>query len=127
MKQQNATEMANPKQKGSKSQPSKRKAFEITQKYFAVIGITPSLVDKSYPFNGSILGGFIILGSGFYLTFAFLICDAETFAEYTQTACACSLEILITFTLLIVVLKVKKLFKLTNGADILVNTSKLLS
>lgn len=114
MEQRNATKL-----ESAKLQP-----FEMARKTFATAGITPNLVDQSYPFNGTILYGFVMLVSAIYCTSIFIIHDAETFGEYTQSVCAYSFVILVIFSLLIVVLKVKKLYELINSFDVLVNTSE---
>lgn len=108
----------------SPSRKPKLKPFEKVQKNLATAGITSNLLDQSHPFNGTILYGFLKLGSAIYCTAIFIIHDADTFGEYTQSVCACSFEILIIFALLIIVLKAKKLFKLINSVDALVNTSE---
>lgn len=117
MEQQNASNK-------KKSQSSKFKVFEMSRKYFAIIGITPSLVHQSCPFNGTILFEFLLFGAAIYGTFAFLIYDAETFAEYTQSVYTSSVVIFVILGLLILMLKIEKLFALLNGCDVLANTSE---
>lgn len=124
MEQQNTPEMANSQQRKSKPQKPKLKTFEIIQKNLATIAITRSLVDQSYPFNKSILCGFLALSSFIYCTLMFIIFDAKTFAGYTQSICAWSMGALIMLCLLILILEVEKLFELINGCDTLVNTSE---
>lgn len=125
MKQPNgATEIENSKYAKTKSQSSKRKVFEIILKNFDTIGISANLANQSYPFNGTILSGFFILGVAIYFSFVYIIYDAETFAEYTQSIYMGSLLTFIAIALLILVLNVKKLFEFVNHGDDLVNTSK---
>lgn len=51
----------------------------------AMIGISPKLVIQSYPLNGKILMGFLILSS-FCISICMHIFNyAETFSEYTQS------------------------------------------
>lgn len=126
--QQNVTKVENskPEESTSKSkpkapQPPKFKAFEIIRKNFANAGITPTLVKQSYPFNGTVLIGFFMLTSAIYGTSVFIIIDAYTFAEYTQSIYADSLLILIAIAVLILILKVKNLFEFIVGCDYLVN------
>ena len=128
MENGNMAEMENSKKKQekSKSQPPKLKVFEITQKNFVTVGITPNLVDQTYPFNGMILFGFLLLGSAIYCTFLFIIYDAETYAEYTQAIYISSVATLIIVMLMIVTTKAKKLFKFINACNDFVDTCELI-
>lgn len=120
MEQQNLAEMEN-----SKQEKSKLKAYKVIQKKFANLGITLNLVGQSCPFNGTILLNFLTLGSIMYSTIAYIIYDAETFAEYIQCIYCCSIGILATIALLVMILNVEILFEFINGCDILLNTSEL--
>lgn len=124
MEQQNATELENSKRETSTSQSSKLEVFEMSRKYFATMGFTPNLVHQTYPFNGSILLGFLALGSSICNAFVFIVHDAGTFAEYTNSVYTISAMTLIIVSLLILILKVEKLFELINRCDMLVNTSQ---
>lgn len=122
MDQQNAIEVEKSKSEKSKPQSFKLKTFEIIQENFAIAGITPKLVHQSYPFNGTILFGFLMICSVICCSSVFLICDAETFSEYTiYTA---SIATVILLSILIIIFKVEKLFKYINGNDDIVNSSK---
>lgn len=110
--------------KNPKFQALNRRVFERIQKDFATAGITPSLTEQSYPFNGTVLFGFFTICAVIWCTFVFIVYEADTFGEYTQCVCACSFAILIVFVLLTVILKVKKLFKLIESCDALVNSSE---
>lgn len=107
----------------SQSSTSKRRVFKIVQKNFATVGITPSLVDQSYPLNGTISFAFLMLASAIYCTFVFIAYDAETFADYTQSAYTVSIVTFILLLLLASILKAKNLFEFINGCGALVNTS----
>lgn len=122
MEQQTATELKSSKQEKPKAQPLKPKVYEIIQKNFALAGITRNLANR--PFNGVILFGFIVLGSGISSTSAYIIYDAKTFADYTQSIYVVSVAIFITSVLLILVLNVKELFDLFDSSGDLVNTSE---
>lgn len=115
--------MEQSKTEKSKPQPSKRKMFEISRKNFAIAGITPDLVHQSYPLNWTILFGFLLVGSSMFYTSMFIICDAETFTDYTLAVHAYSLEILISFDILVILLKVEKLFEFINNCSTSANTS----
>lgn len=125
MDQQNAPKAENSKQEKSKSkQPPKLKSFEIVQKNFATAGITPNLANQTYPLNGTILFEFLMLSTGIYSTTVFIIYDAGTLIEYTQSVYIDSLLILIILSLLIIILKAAKLFEYIGGNDNLINNSK---
>lgn len=113
------------KSKREKPQSLKYKTFEIIRKNFALAGITPKLVHQSYPFNGTILFGFLMICSVICCSSVFLICDAETFSQYTQAIYTASIATIILLSLLIIIFKVEKLFKYINGNDDIVNSSKL--
>lgn len=100
------------------------KVFQITQKNFASTGIGPKLINQSYPFNARILIGLFILSLGMTFSFVYTVYEAKSFAEYTQTIYICSATVIIFLALLILISKVKSLFRLTNGCDKLVNTSE---
>lgn len=121
MEERNASRTANFTQQKWDIPEFKLKAFELIPKKLATAGITASLTDQSYPLNGAILCGFLSFGSGIYFTTAY---DAETFAEYTHSVYVCSLFTLITFVLLILILKVKQLFEFIDRTDDLVNISE---
>lgn len=124
MDQQNAVELKNSTPK-SKAQPPKRKVFGMVQKYFAELGIVPSLADQAYPFNGKILFGSSMLSLGNCCSFAYIIYDAEAFADYTQSAYMLSFGLLVTFALIILIFNVEKLFEYMNDCNDLFNASKL--
>lgn len=125
MEQSIAMEMENFKQEKSKPKSlPKLKVFELIQRSFATVGIAPILVDQSYPLNGRILFGFLLLDSGICITVKFIIYEAKTFAEYTQCIYGCSMGAIIIISLLILILKVKKLFEFVSDCDGLVNTSE---
>lgn len=110
-----------------KSQLSKAKGFEITLEWLAALGISPALPTQAYPSNGRILVGFLILGCATTCTFVFILNDAKTFIEYTQTTFACSLMTLGFFALVTLTLKSNNLFEWINECDELADTSELKS
>lgn len=122
MEQLNVAELKD--SKPEKPQLPKSKVFEIIEKYFAIAGITPSLAEQTCPLNGCILLGFLLLGSAMYFTSVFLIDEAETFAEYTQSVYTNALSTLIILALLILIFKVKQLFKFINDCDKLAKISE---
>lgn len=124
MEQPNEPAMKDSKPEKPNTQLPKPKGFVIIEKYFAIAGITPSLADQTCPLNGRILLGFLLLGSGMYFTSVFLIDEAETFAEYTQSVYTNALSTLIILALLILIFKVKQLFKFINDCDKLAKISE---
>lgn len=126
MEQRNAAASESAKQERSKQQPPppKLKAFEINKKYFTTIGITPNLTDQSWPLNGIILFEFLMLGSAICCTFVFIIYDAETFGDYTQSVYTGSVVTFGILALVILIVKADKLFAIFNGCDEIVNTSE---
>lgn len=124
MEQPNASEMENSKQEESKSQSSKLRAFEKIKRNLATAGFTPSLSDQPCLLNKTILSGFLMMLAVIYCTCEFIIHDAKTFSEYTQSVFTCSLATLIFLVLIIFVVKVKKLFGFITVVDEMINTSE---
>lgn len=124
MDPQNTTEMGSSKEERSEPQPPKLKVFEMIQKSLATAGITPGLVDQSYPFNWTISFEFLMFGTCIYLTCVFIIHDVGTFAEYTQAVYSNSLATLIVFALLILLCKAEKLFEFIDDTDNINSTSE---
>lgn len=125
IEQQNSTEMENSNQEDSKFQLPKLEAFEVIKKNLATAGIIPKLAHQPFPFNWTISFGFVLLGSGIYCTSVFIIYDAKTFAEYTQSVYTDSLVTLIILALVITIFNVEKLFQYVGGNNNhLVNTSE---
>lgn len=119
--------MENPQHSQQKPKKRKLKIFKLTKKNFAAIGISPELVNHPYPFNVRILLGLLILMASVTCNLLYIICEAKTFAEYTQSIYTFSLAAVITLGLVIVLLNVAELFNLINGFENLVNASKLKS
>lgn len=126
MEPQNSAGIENFKARTPKSQSStsERRVFEIVRKNFATVGITPNLVHQSYPLNGRILLAFLMLASAIYCTSVFIAYDAETFADYTQSAYTVSIVTFILLLLFASILEAKNLFEFINGCGALVNTSE---
>lgn len=121
MDQLNAVEMENPE-----SQQPRLKAFEIVKTNLATAGITPTLADQSYPLNGTILFGFVVLGLSIFSATAFIIYEAETITDYTQSVYSCSLLGVISFGFINSVFKVVKLYEMIHCYDDIINTSEYL-
>lgn len=112
--------MENSRQKRAKPKSPKPKVFQMVQQKFAIAGITPSLSNQPYRFDGSISMGFLIVGLFMVCNFKYTFYEAKTFIEYTQTIYMGSLAALIIFALAIIILNVDKLFQFINDCGNLV-------
>lgn len=101
----------------------KMKVFQIIQKNFATIGISPNLATPAHPFNGRIFVGLFILGSSIICNLIHMFYTAKSFADYTKSIIINSDTTLIIFALLIIVFNSEKLFKFINACNDAVNTS----
>lgn len=108
----------------SKSQWPKFRIFLLTQKNFATLGVTPDLSNQQCLFNKRISIGLSLLGLATICIFQFFFYEAKTFSECTQASYLGLYSALILIGLLIVVIKVKKLFEFIKNSENLVNTSK---
>lgn len=118
--------MENPKLENQTIKPSEMKIFQLTQKNFDSLGVTPKLSLQPYPFNEKILIGFFILGLFFICSLMSTIFESKTFTDYTQSVYLDSLAVVISSVLVILVFNVKKLFKLIDDCENLVNASEYL-
>lgn len=125
MEQQTTVAMKNSKPDKLKAQRPKLKAFEVFQKYFATLGITPSFTAQSYPFNWAIAFQFLVFGSSIYFTSVFIAYDAKTFSSYTQSVYIGAVTAFATHAILILIFKAEKIFKIIDGSDALINTGEL--
>lgn len=113
--------MENSKQKNPKKL-QKQNVFQMVQKYLTVLGVTSSNAwNQSNPFKRTILFGFLLLGSFICCILMYVIYDAETFVQYTQSMYVCSFATLIIVSLLILILKAKKLFEFIDNCGSIVN------
>lgn len=99
--------------------------FELIRKDFVAIGITPNLRSQSYPLNGKVLMGLLVLILFFISNLMYTIYEANTFIEYTQSSYMCSLTITILLVLMITLLNVSKFFNLFDEFEHIANASKL--
>lgn len=116
--------MENTNQGNSQSKLPKLTAFKTTRKNFDLIGIDTKLVTQSNPLNGKILIGFLLISSCCIFISVHVFNHAETFSEFTQSIYAVSTGILMASTLVIIVLKVDKLFEYIKLCDNTLNTSE---
>lgn len=100
------------------------KAFKTVQKYIATMGITPKLVTQTIPLNGQILMRLSALAVGVSFIGMYVVNEAKTFVEYTQSSFLAAAGSLVIFLLVILILKVEKLFEFINRCNNMLNTSK---
>lgn len=103
---------------------SKVKIFQLLRESLVATGINPTLATQTYPINWKISMGFLILILSVICNLMYTLYEAETFAEYTQSAYMGSLAAVIFLDLVIILLNVTKLFDLIDGSGNLANTSK---
>lgn len=101
----------------SKPKLSKTKVLQLVQKNFATAGIVANVATQTYPLNTRIWLGFLTLGMGIIFNFKYTFYEARTFIEYTQSIFMSSLTIIVSFALLNLVVKVRKLFEFINHCD----------
>lgn len=109
----------------SKPKIQKTEIFKLTLKNFAAVGFTPDLKYQPYPLNEKILLGFLILISSIICNdLMYIIREAKTFVEYTQSIYMFSLAAIITLVFVTILLNVSELFNFISGVESLINTSK---
>lgn len=108
----------------ARSKQRKLKVFPLVQTELAVLGFDSDLSMQPHRLNAKILMGFLILGSSSACIFEYTFCEANSFAEYTESSYMGSYMLTIAFALLILVLKRKEIFALINDCECVINTSK---
>lgn len=96
----------------------KLKLSQTTLKKFAIIGIHNAPATKT----ATLLTEFIILSSAFASITLYIIIEAESFAEYTQSAYILSMVIQISFDLLILIVNGKRMFEFIDNGESVINT-----
>lgn len=101
----------------------KLKIFKLTQKNFAAVGISPSLIDQPHPLNEKIVWGFLILTLSIICNLMYIIGEAKTIVEYTQSFYMFCFAAITIIAWAITLRNGAKLFRLINGFENFVNTS----
>lgn len=101
------------------------KVFQLTQKNFAIVGITSNWAIKSQPFNWKIFTCFSVLGSSIICSLMYILFEADTLNEYTQSIYSGSMTASIILSFMLVIINVKKMFQLIDICEDIVNTSEL--
>lgn len=92
------------------------------EKYWKVLINSSNLVLQPYPFNGRVFMVFSMLGLAIICNLIYTFNEVKIFTEYTKSIFMTSLAMLTILALLITVLSVKKLFKLIDTYENIVNT-----
>lgn len=98
--------------------------LKTVQEKLTLVGISPKLVTQSYPFDWKMLMTFLEIGVGLSFVGMYVSKYAETFIDYTQSVFLGAAGSLVVFILMVLVLKVKKLFEFFNRCNSIINTSK---
>lgn len=109
------------KAENSQSKIPKKKILQSVLTNFAILGIQPDSVAQPCLLNGRILIGFCSLGLAMIGFLNYLIYEAETFIEYTQTVYIESAVVTMMFILMIIILNVEKIFKFMENCEQIVN------
>lgn len=117
--------MENSRQEHQQSDWPKLTGFKAIRKNFAVAGITPKLATQTYPLNGRIFIGFLILVSAFISLLIYIFKDADTFADYIKSIYVFSLAVVVAAGLLITILKAAQIFYLIDTCNRIIDTSAL--
>lgn len=116
--------MDNVQQENQQPKLPKERVFKTVQKNFAKAGIGPELAAQSYPFNGKIIFGYLILIAALISACVHVLYYAKTFVEYTQSIYMGSIAIIAISSMLATIFKVKNLFEIINRCDIILNMSR---
>lgn len=107
-----------------KPESSKMKIFQMSQKYFTILGISPNLIVQPYPFNRRISIGFLMLGLVLICNYVFIIYGAKTFLDFSQSIYIGSALAVGSLALAVLVFRVKILFEFIVNFENAINTSK---
>lgn len=84
--------------------------FYTIQKNFEILGISANQSLQKCPLNERILLGFVLLAMCLFSFLLYVFNEANSFMEYTQSVYLTGAVVLISFTNVIVVIQMKKLF-----------------
>lgn len=102
----------------------KIKIFQKIQKNLYKIGIDSNSATQLNPFNAKNLMGLLSLGLGIIGSIMYIIIEAKTFIEFTESIFECTAFIQIILNLMIMIFYLSELFKAINNCECLANTSK---
>lgn len=107
----------------------KMKIFQIIQRHFAILGISPSSnrSSQTYSFNGRILFGFLLYVYLIPSQFLYIFRVANGFIDYVDCICSTSASILMLVGFAAMVFQKQTLFECIDKMEKQVNTSKMFS
>lgn len=101
------------------------KLFQLTQKHFALLGISLCQSKQKYSFlNRKILKVYFCYWFAIILYFASFIWETHTFREYTELIFKMLIPILLAIVFTIVVMKMEILFEIIDKCESIVDKSK---
>lgn len=112
------------KMEHSQSKLPRLAAFKTVQEKFHWAGISPELVTQSYPLNGRIFIGFLLLCSVNISICLGIFNGGDSFSQYTLSICMVSASGLYIGALVISILNVGRLFEFIVRCDSMLNISK---
>lgn len=98
------------------------KLFQIFQNNIAEMGIIPN----KRLFHRENLKSLLMGGLSSVLCFAYLIFDAKSFRDYTETIYMTSVMVVVTVDIAIYILNTKELYQLIYGSEKYINVCKKL-
>lgn len=98
------------------------KLFQTSQKYLELLGISPS--DQPYPLNWKISINFAIFGFVLICNALFIIREAETFWDYSESAYVFCGLVIGSSVIAFVVYRVDVIFKFIRNVENAINTSE---
>lgn len=116
--------MQNTREENPQSKLPKMKIFQTIHKNLSIIGIGPDSAQQLRQFNAKILINLSTLCVGFNGVLVYIIIEAKTFLEFTQSIYLCTTYAIVTFVFIVLIFKLNELFKAINDCECLANTSK---
>lgn len=91
------------------------KPFQLIQKRFVILGLSPNQSNQMTRLNGKMVGGFMFYGVGVIIVLVFLSNAASTFLEYTQSIYMLIAIIMNGLVFASAVFKMGKIFEATDS------------
>lgn len=116
--------MENIKEENPKPKLPGIKIFQAIQKNFSAIGIAPNSVKQLRPFNVKILINLLTLCVAFIGMLLYIVIEANTFLQFTQSVYMCSTFVIVACAFLVLIFKLNELSKAITDSELIANTSK---
>lgn len=100
------------------------KIFQMSQKYFTILGISPALITQTFPFNWEISIGFALSGIVLVLNLLFIFYEAISFFEFCQSIYVTCGLILGSVAMASIISRVEILYKFIENIENTINTSE---